>query len=171
MCGEIQKWQVARTAYVRLTTSGATTKVILNNLYTNVEEVRLDEVLITGFNGGASGSCYLTVDGAGLNDASSNNESKRGSLIMVDVTNPHTVHQRPITLAYGQMSNINNFEITLTNPNGTTTTFTEAVFLFTFVCRKSQDQIKAYREMKALMNEYPPSILDGAPRNTWNPKN
>lgn len=166
MCGEIQDWQEARGVTVRLTTDGTRRNVVLGGVWDDVEEIRLDEIMITGFNGGVSGGCYLQIFQPGMRHGTVNNESNSGLLIPVDVLNPHVVHNRPRVIARGQMVNISQFGIGLFMPNGTPATFTEAMLILTFVMRKSADAIEEVRRLKATV-DYLPSKLDVA--NTFNP--
>jgi hypothetical protein len=168
MCGEIQEWQTARTVSVRLTTNGTSQRIVLNNRYETVEEVRLDECMFTVFNGGVSAGCYFVMDLSNLSTKAVNNESKSGILLMVDTLNPHTVFQRPRDIASGSPTTLTSFQLGVFLPNGTPVTFTEAIFTITFVCRKSEDEIQAVRQMKAKL-DYIPSVRDGIVFNTFDP--
>lgn len=167
MCGETEDWQEAHDASVRITGSGANSIIHLARIYDDVEEVRLNEVLVTGFNGGTSGAFYLQVSHNGLNPSVINNENNKGVLIPVDVLNPHSIYQRPRTIMKGDQVNLQQFELGCVMPDNSVATFTEAVFVFTIVVRKSPDQIAEVRRLKASV-DYLPSIKADA-RNQWNP--
>ncbi len=168
MCGEIQEWQEAKTVFVRLTGSGAQQNVVIGNKFDNVEEVWVDEVMVTGFNGGVSAAAYLNVTINGMHPGSANNEAKPGVLVMVDVLNPHTVYQRPRVVAKGHMVSVNTLKVSLNLPSGVAATFTEAAFTLTLVCRKTADQLEEVRRLKASV-DYAPSIRDGMARQTFDP--
>lgn len=166
MCGEIDDWQTARSCTVRIVTNGAPQNIVLGQKYDNVEEVRLDEVMITGFNGGASAAAYLRIGLNGMHHGTSNNEANPGLLIMTDVLNPHTVYQRPRLVGVGHMITVNTFELSLSMPNGAAATFTEASFVLTFVMRKSPEALEETRRLNMLVHA-PPGTRDI--RNSFNP--
>jgi hypothetical protein len=166
MCGEIQIWQKAMQVTVRVT-SGAWTEIVLNKTLEDVEEIRLDEIMITGFNSATSASCYVNLEANNLANGYINNENKRGLLVPIDVLNPHTFYSRPRLLATSEGVNLNRFGLTITMPNGTAATLTEASLVLTFVMHKPKEEIRAYREKMAMMEV--PSIKDVA-RNAYQPK-
>jgi hypothetical protein len=166
MCGEIMPWQKAVQVCVRVT-SGAWTEIILNKTLEDVEEIRLDEIMITGFNSATSASCYVNVEASSIANGYVNNENKRGLLVPIDVLNPHTYYSRPRLLATSEGVNLNRFGLTITMPSGTAATLTEASLVFTFVMSRPKEEIRAYREKMAMMEV--PSIKDVA-RNSFQPK-
>lgn len=166
MCGEIEEWQYAKAVTVRLTTSGAQTNVVLGNRFAEVEEIRLNEVMVTGFNGGVSACAYLRIFQDNMTHATANNEANSGLLVPIDVLNPHQVYNNPRPVSQGNRVNINQFGIALLMPNGTAATFTEACFVLTFVCRRSADSLEEVRRLKASV-AYLPTIKDV--RTTFNP--
>ena len=167
MCGDIQPWQTTKTVTVRMVDGGLAQNVVLGNKYDNVEEVRLDEVMITGFNGAVSASAYLKFQTQGLHHGASNNEANSGLLLPIDVLNPHTVYARARVIATGHMITINTFQLSVLMPNGAAATFTEASFVLTFVMRKSPDALEETRRMNMLVHA-PPGIIDV--RNSYNPQ-
>lgn len=169
MCGEIEEWQKAKQFNVRLTTNGQATQITLSDKFDQVEEIRLDECMFTGFNGGTSGAVYLEFTSNGFNSSIPNNEAKSGVLLMVDVLNPHTTFQRPKLLARGHLLTLNSFQIRIVLPSGAAVAFTEASFSLTAVCRKGADEIAEVRRLKATALP-PPSIKDGMASNAFNPK-
>lgn len=166
MCGEIEEWQEVKQVDVRLTTSGTATTVQLPLLIERVEQVRLDEIMFVGFNGGASAAVYLDFRTNGINSASANNENRPGCMIQVDVLNPHTAYQRPKVLGNGNFMTTNSFEIAIRLPTGVPVLFTEAALSLTFVCRKSENSLAEVRRLKAMMLP-PPSIKDGIAYNSF----
>jgi hypothetical protein len=166
MCGEIQEWQVAKAVNIRLVTSGARQQVILSQQFDDVEEIRLDEIMITGFNGGVSGACYLRIFQNGMQHGACNNEANPGLLVAVDILNPHTVYSRPRTILQGNMVNMSQFGISLLLPTGVAVAFTEASIMLTVVCRRSADSMAEVRRLKATV-DYLPSIIDT--RTTFRP--
>jgi len=168
MCGEIQPWQIAKLVNVRLTTSGALQTVTLNKALERVEEIWLDEIQVTGFNAGVSAGAYFNLTVNGMHSGACSNEGKPGVLVMIDILNPHTVYQRPKSLAVGSQCSVNTFKLSVSLPNGTPVTFTEACLSLTFVCRRSPEELEEVRKLKASV-DYPPSIRDGAVRNDFNP--
>jgi len=170
MCGGIKEWQVEKQVDVRLTTDGRLQVVNLGDKYKDVEEVRLHEIQFVNFNAGVSGSAYVDLRQQNLHSASVNNESQAGTLVMVDVLNPHSIYQRPRTLAEGNLATISSFQISILMPNGAAATFTEATLNLTIVCRKAPEAMESYRRMKA-QADYPPSYGDRAVQNTYPGKN
>jgi len=166
MCGEIQEWQIARSVCIRLITNGNKQLVTLGSKFDDVEEIRLDEIMVTNFNGGVSAAAYVKLYQNGMNEATCNNEQEPGLLIGIDVLNPHTVYQRPRVISVGNMVNINSFNVEMRLPGGAVATFNEAVLILTFVCRRSPDSIAEVRRLKATV-DYLPSIIDV--RNTFDP--
>jgi len=166
MCGEIEEWQEVKQVDVRLTTTGATTVVQLPSLIERVEQIRLDEIQITGFNGGASGAVYIYFRTNGVNNVSVNNENRSGCMLMIDVLNPHTTFQRPKILGNGNFMTTNSFELSIRLPSGVPVLFTEAALCLTFVCRKSENSLSEVRRMKAAMLPAP-SIKDGIAYNSF----
>jgi len=156
MCGEIKKWQKARMVTVRLTTNGNLTRISLPVQHQKVQEVRLDEVHFTGFNGGASAGCYLKLDVQGMSEAYANNESRPGMLLSVDVLNPHTVYSRPKMMLESDGSTVQAFNLSIMMPNGTAATFTECNLYFTFVLELSAMEIDEFRAKRAMLS-YPPT--------------
>ena len=166
MCGEIEKWQKAEQVCVRVT-SGSPTKIVLNKAYENVQEIRLDEVMITGFNGGVSAACYVQLEAQGLSNSGCNNENRRGLLVPIDVLNPGTFYSRPRQVATSEGITVNQFELSiLLASTGAAATLTEGTFVFTFVMHKPATEIAAYRQKVAMMDA--PSIRDPV-RNSYNP--
>jgi hypothetical protein len=168
MCGEIEDWQIAKQVNVRLVGGGGRQNINLNGTFANVEEIRVTEVLFTNFNGGVSAGAYLNVHLNGLHPGCVNNEPLSGTLLMCDVLNPHVVYQNPRVVARANQISLNQFGLSIVLPTGAPLVFTEACITLVFVCRRTADEIAEVRRMKALMH-YPPSILDGAARNTYNP--
>lgn len=166
MCGEIQEWQIARIVQIELDRGGLT-QVVLNQKFEGVEEIRLNEILITGFNGGVSGHAYLNVDINGATHAITNNTAIPGMMVMVDVLNPHTVYDNPMTVLQGNLCSVNQFGVYFRLSTGAAVVFTQAVLTLTFVCRRSPDSLAEIRALKAQVTL--PSIKDGAARNTYNP--
>ena len=166
MCGEIEDWQTAHGVSVRLTGTGARTNVILNQQYDDVEQINLDEIMITGFNAGVSAGMYVRIYQNGLDTSASNNESNPGVLVPVDVLNPNKVYNRPRVLAQGQMVNVSQFAIALFMPDGTPATFNEACIIMTFVRRRTADSSAEVRRLKATV-DYLPSIVGAS--NTYQP--
>jgi len=164
MCGEIQDWQESKTVTVRLTATGLR-NVFLTNKFDRVEEVRVEEILVTGV--GGSGASYLRFEHQNLTDGSAKSEPVPGLMVCIDVLNPHVVYSRPRVIARGDRVSINNFQIGLFTPAGAALGFTEASIVLTFVCRRSEDSLQQIRMLKAAM-DYPPSIKDFA-RNTYEP--
>lgn len=165
MCGEIQDYQKASTIAVRLTSAGVQT-ISLPFKFNSVEEIRLDEFMITNFNGGVSGGFYLKLELNGLSTVCLNNTGRSGTLLSMDVLNPKTVYQRPVSLIQAGLTAVTQFQIGLENSNGTATTFNEAIFHFTIVYRKSDSEMAEMRALKQL-SYYPPSQIQ--PRVSWNP--
>jgi hypothetical protein len=167
MCGEIAEWQEAKDVTVRLVTTGARTNVVLSQQFSGVEEIRLNETMITGFNGGTSGAAYLQLFQPGMNNGTSNNEAAHGLLIPYDVLNPHSIYNNPRVISRGNMVNMSQFGIALVLPTtGAPVLFTEASFVLTFVCRRSPDSIAEIRRLKAAM-DYPVTTV--GLRNTYDP--
>ena len=144
MCGEIQNWQHTKQFSLRVT-SGAVQQLSLSDIFHDCEEVWLDEFLITGFNGGASGACYMKVDASNFTQGARNNEQVRGTMLSVDVLNPHVVFQRPRVVLRSSMSTLQTLEFSLFLSDGTPVAFTEANFHFTVVMRKPKEAIAAER--------------------------
>jgi hypothetical protein len=167
MCGEVQLWQNARESTVRVT-SGATTNIYLPVQMSRVMEVRLDEVFVTGFNGGVSGTAYVNMNIPNMTPVALNNEKQPGFLIGVDVLNPHVVFNRPKLLFKAEGATIQNFQMSVVLPTGATATFTELVLSLTFVMAKSADELKEVRMWRASVEPHP-TIMDV--RNTYNPSN
>lgn len=159
-------WQKAIQVTVRVTT-GALTEIILNKTLEDVEEIRLDEIMITGFNSATSAACYVNVEANNIANGYVNNENRRGLLVPIDVNNPHTYYSRPRLLATSEGVNLNRFGLTISMPSGTAATLTEASLVLTFVVSRPKEEIRAYREKMAMMDL--PSIKDLA-RNTFQPK-
>lgn len=168
MCGEIEEWQHKRQVFVRLTTNGASRIITLPHIFERVEEIRLDEILVTNFQGGVAGSAYLNLNGQGLTTNSVSLDRRPGSLILVSPLTPHLQYNNPRVLALGNMATVNSFELSFITVAGVPVTFDEMDLVLTFVCRKSEDQMEQVRKMKAAMH-YPPSIKDGVARNTFDP--
>lgn len=170
MCGEIQDWQYARTVVIRMTTSGATQKIDFSGIFDQVEEIRLTESFVLGFNGGVSGTGYLELDIPQLSNVTISNERRKGILIMVDNLNPHVIYSNPRVIATGGMTSLQSFQARFltTAASALPVTFTEAVFVLTLVCRRSVDSIAEVRKMRHMM-DYPPSRKDGAIGNSYQP--
>lgn len=165
MCGEIEKWQTTAQVTVRVT-SGAEQNIVFSNRYSNVEEIRLTEVQVTGFNGGVSGAFYLKLGLNGFTRSYVDNEAQSGVLIPVDVLNPHTVYSNPRTIAKADKVNFNQFRMSMVLANGATVAVTEACFVFTVVMRKSPEELAEYRKMMSEMDI--PQRRDFV-RNSYNP--
>ena len=159
-------WQKARQVTVRVT-SGSLTEVILNDTLLNVEEIRLDEIMITGFNSATSASCYVDISAPNLSNGYVTNENRRGFLVPIDVLNPHTYYSRPRLVATSEGVNLNRFHISISMATGVAATLTEASLVLTFVMSRPKEEIRAYREKMAMMDL--PSIKDVA-RNSFQPK-
>lgn len=144
MCGEIEKWQKATQVTIRVT-SGAKQTIQLAKQLADVEEIRLDEFMITGFNGGTSGSFYMDMQVPGFTDAFVSNETKRGTLLGLDVLNPKTYYSRPKVLYKSHPVTMNQFLFELMLPNGSTPALTEGIFIFTVVQRKPLEEQEEYR--------------------------
>lgn len=166
MCGEIEDWQEVKQVDVRLVTSGAQTVVQLPSLIERVEQIRLDESLFVGFNGGTSGAVFVEFQTNGVNSVSVNNLNRTGCMLQVDVLNPHTVYQRPKILGNGNFMTTNSFSLAIKLPDGTPVLFTEAALSLTFVCRKGENALAEVRKMKASMLPAP-SIKDGIAYNSF----
>jgi hypothetical protein len=145
MCGEVEKWQYARTVQVRLVTSGAGTSVVLPRQFKNVQEIRLDETFFVAWNGGVSSSAYLRVRLNGASDAAINTDNAPGLLIGVDVLNPQAIYQRPRTVCYCDNVSVARFDVEIRTPAGGAVLFTEGVVNLTLVMNKDPDQIAEYR--------------------------
>ncbi len=148
MCGDLQPWQTAKTVTVRLTVSAPNTTVNLPYIGERVEAVWLDEYMVVGSNANVG---YLDVKVNNLAHFPINNENLMGTAIAMDVgaVQEHVVLQRPRVICVGQFVNVHNFQISLLTPAGAAVTFTEALFVFTFVMRKDPLQIAEYRRMQA----------------------
>lgn len=166
MCGEIEDWQYAKDVTIRLVTTGAETNVVLGNRFDEVEEIRLNEIMVTGFNGGVSAGAYLRINLNGMTNGTANNEANSGLLVPIDVLNPHSIYNNPRVISRGNRVNVNQFGIALLMPNGTASAFTEACIVLTFVCRRSADSLAEVRRLKSTVH-YLPTILDV--RTTFNP--
>ena len=158
MCGEIQDWQKQSSCSIRVTT-GIPQNIPLPKIFDEVEEIRIDEFMITNFNGGISGTCYVQMEVNSMNNPSVNNDQRTGTLLIVDVLNPKTVYQRPRVVAASHPVTVNQISFRITNPDGSTTTFNEASFVLTIVMRKSEDELAEVRRLKAQV-DYLPSIKD-----------
>lgn len=167
MCGEVQLWQTSRESTVRVT-SGVLTNIYLPCQMSRVMEVRLDEVFVSGFNGGVSGTAYVNMNMPNLNPVAMNNEKQAGFLISVDVLNPHVVYNRPRLLFKSEGATVQNFQMSVTLPSGAVPVFTELVLNLTFVMAKSADELADIRKWRASIEPHP-SIMDV--RNTYNPSN
>ncbi len=165
MCGEIQEWQEAKTATVRLTTNGNQT-VSFTHMFDQVEEIRLDEIMVTNFNGGVSGAAYLNLRLNGMHSGEASNERQEGLLILIDAANPHVIYQRPRLIGNANLVHVNSFQLSFDLPSGIAATFTEFCMVLTFVCRKSEDSISQIRRMKARMGP-PPSVRDAIVANQF----
>lgn len=168
MCGEIEDWQTAKQVYVRLENNANNVNITLNNKFDQVEEIRLDEVLVTGWNGGVSSCAYVRIDCNNMSAVTTNNEARAGVLVMVDVNNPHTVYSRPRVLTRGHLVSVNSFQLSIVLPDGTPVNFTEIGLCLTLVCRKGADELEAIRKLK-YSAEYPPSVKDSIARNIFHP--
>ena len=166
MCGEIGKHQYAKQVSMRLTT-GADQNVVFSKTFEDVEQVWLDEIMITGFNGGTSASCYVNININGLAKSGINNENNPGMLVPVDVLNPHTVYSRPRVLAEGSLVNINSLSVSIRLPTGAAVALTEASICLTFVMRRPKEEDTAYRVQKNAETRAP-SYRDPV-RNSYNP--
>lgn len=169
MCGEIQDWQTASQVFVRLQTNGAATQIVLQVPFERVEEIRLDEVLTTNFNGGAAGMGYLTISGQALTSATINTDRRPGVLIMVDPLNPHVIYSRPRVVSKATQATLQQFELSFLSPTGVPMTFTEMGLVLTIVCRKSEDELEQVRRLKASIIQESPSVKEGALRTTFDP--
>jgi hypothetical protein len=167
MCGEIEDWQIARTIVVRMTV-GTSQKIDLSNLFDQVEEIRLTESFVTNFQGGINGTGYLELDIMGLNNVIVSNERRKGVLIMVDNLNPHSIYSNPRIIATGGLTSIQSFQCRFLDSTAAAApvTFDEAVFVFTFVCRRPVESIAEVRKLRHMM-DYPPTRKDGAIGNSY----
>ena len=167
MCGEIGPNQTAHTASIRLTVSADHYKVKLPKQFQRVEEIRLDEYMVINFNGGVSGVGYLNVNVNGSQAFAINNDNKNGTALGVDVLNPQVIYNRPRILASGDGVAITDFEVRFDMADGTLATFTEALFVVTFVMRKPAEEIAAYRRVAAMQEI--PAMKGVDPRTTYHP--
>lgn len=162
MCGDLQPWQKAKTVTVRLTTSSPNTTVNLPYIGERVEEIWLDEYLVTAPSVAVG---YLDVKVNNLAHFPVNNDQVMGTAIALDPAatgREHVVLQRPRVLCVGQFVNVHNFQVALLSAAGATVTFTDALFVLTFVMRKDPLEIAEYRRMQAELEL--PSIKGVDPR-------
>lgn len=164
MCGEIQTNQYKQLVNVRLTTTGAEQTVLLNKQLINVEEIRLSEVLAVGWNGGVSTGAYLDIQGAQLNSVSFSDNNRPGSLVLVDINNPHTVYANKL-LAVSQLGTVNSFRVSLSLATGVPILFTELWLVLTFVCRNPVDGSAAARAFTSALDI--PQMKGPDPRQTF----
>lgn len=165
MCGEVEKWQYARSISVRFVTTGAGTSVVLPYQFKNVQEIRLDETFFVGWNGGVTGTAYLRIRLNGAQDAVVNTDNQPGMLIGVDVLNPHDIFQRPRTVCLCDNVSISRFDVEIRSPAGTAILFTEGFVVLTLVMRKEPEQIEAYRVASQQVET--PQVKGVDPRSTF----
>lgn len=165
MCGEIEEWQERKTVTVRLTQTGKQ-NIQFSGSFDQVEEIRLDEIMVTNFNGGVSASAYLNLSLPGLHSGEYSNERQEGILMLIDTANIHTVFQRPRVIGNANLVHVNSLTFSFNMPSGVAATFTELSLVLTFVCRRSEDSISQIRRFKAMLAP-PPSIRDGTVQNTF----
>lgn len=167
MCGEIEKWQTSRQVCVRLVTNGNAITVQLGRAFEEVEEIRLDEVLAVGFNGAVSAAVFLTLEVSGFSAPTVNNMAQSGTMIMIDVLNPHAIYQRPLTVATAQRSTLSQFIMGVRLPNGNSPAFTEMDFRFTIVMRKPAAEVAEYRRQEVAFQAMTPQTKGADPRNSF----
>lgn len=165
MCGEIEKYQTARQVTIRLETSASNQSIKLPFQFLRVEEIRLDEVMFTNFNGGASGVTYLDLKINNCSSAAINSDNSTGTALGVDVLNPRTVYQRPRVLQTAHGVTINDFQVRLAQSDGTLTTFNQCLLVLTFVMRKSAAEMEQYRAEQASLQI--PQMKGVDPRSTY----
>lgn len=166
MCGEVEKWQYARTISVRLVTSGAGTSVVLPYQFKNVQEIRLDETFFVAWNGGVTGTAYLRIRLNGAKDAVINTDNQPGVLFGVDVLNPHQIFQRPRTLCFCDNVSVSRFDVEIRSPAGVAILFTEGFVNLTLVMRKEPEQMEAYRVASQQVET--PQLKGVDPRSAFN---
>lgn len=169
MCGEIKPWQIQKSVSIRLTTSASNTTVTLPYQFQRVEEIRLDEFLFVGFNGGVSGVTYLNMRINGAASDCINNDNNQGTAIPVNVLTSHMIYNRPRVLQTAHGATVNDFQVRLEQSDGTLTTFTECLLVLTFVMRKSAAELADYRQQQAMLDI--PQMKGVDPRSTYQGQN
>lgn len=162
MCGEIGADQYTRQLNVRIVTNGNEQTVTLSKQFQDLDELRLDEIMVTGFNSGTSAACYLQVNQRGLSSPAISDNNVPGTLLMVDVLNPHTVFQRPKVIAVSQLGTIASFRMSVKMPDGTPATFTELSMILTAVMRKP-----GRASVQQMAYDSTPQIKGVDPRSTF----
>ena len=166
MCGEIEDWQQATTLTIRLGANAGVNIIRLNHIFEQVEEIRLDEIFLNGFNAGVNTSAYLQLNASGLSCGVASNEDRQGLLINYSSTNPQQIYSRPRTIAHG-MTNLQHFTLTVTLPNGTFPVWTEVAFVLTVVTRRSADSLAEVRRMRHMMAMNTPQRTDQTVANSF----
>ncbi len=154
-------WQKVKTVTVRLTTSAPNVTINLPYIAERTEAIWLDEYLVVAPSVNVG---YLDLKVNNLAHFPINNENMMGTAIALDTNavEEHTILQRPRVICVGQFVNVHNFQLSLLTPAGVAVTFTEALFVFTFVMRKDPLEIAEYRRLQAELEL--PSIKGVDPR-------
>lgn len=166
MCGEIEDWQEAHTLTIRLTSNAAKNTVKINAILAQCEEIRLDEIFLKNFNGGASTAFYLNFEISGMSSGFASNENKSGLLLAYDPSNPQQFYSRPKVLSKG-MTNLSGFSFSVLLPDGSVPSFDEAAFMMTVVCRRSADSLAEVRRLRQQMSLDRPNLRDGVVANSF----
>lgn len=166
MCGEIEDWQEAHTVTIRLTANAGRNEIRLNDVFAQCEEIRLDEIFLLNFNGGAATTAYLAFQINGMSSCTASNEGQEGLLFAYDPLNPQQIYSRPRTLAKG-VTNLHSFSLSVLLPGGATPTWTQAAFMLTVVTRRSASSIAEVRRMRQLMNADRVNNRDGVVSNNF----
>jgi hypothetical protein len=166
MCGEIEDWQEAHTVTIRLSSNTGKNFINLNDVFPQCEEIRLDEIFLRNFNGGAATTAYLNFEINGMSSCTASNEGQAGLLFAYDPLNPQQLYSRPKRLAKG-MTNLQSFSVSVFLPGGATPAWTEAAFMLTVVCRRSASSIAEVRRMRQMMNADRVNNRDGAVANNF----
>jgi hypothetical protein len=161
MCGDLKPGQHAKTVTAHVTTSASNVTISLPYMAERVEEVWLDEYLVVGASANVG---YLDVKAPGLNFFAVNNENAPGTAIALSSggTQEHWSYDKSRVLSVGQFVNIQQFQLNLQTAAGAAVTFTEALFVFTFVMRDDPRKVAEYRQNQASLDL--PSIKGVDPR-------
>lgn len=166
MCGEIEDWQEAHTVTIRLQGFLGKREIRLNDVFPQCEEIRLDEVFLSNFNGGVATTAYVNFEISGMSSASASNEGQAGLLIAYDPLNPQQLYSRPKRLAKGN-TNLQHFTVSIFLPGGATPNCTEAALMLTVVTRRSASSIAEVRRLRQMMNAERVNNRDGAVANNF----
>lgn len=165
MCGEIFSYQRTETVTIH-NASWNKTRVQLDKLFENVQEVWLDEIQIVGFNGGAAGVGYLRLEAQSLKPAPFNNENQNGLAIAWNPNNPKTVYQRPVVLFRSYGASFQELLVSLVDATGAAISSTDCFMRLTLVVRRSAAEAAEIRA--ALQSEENPMAgIRVDPRSTF----